>query len=210
MEPKSFPRALENEEVLSNQIHALSRIDFHHSDNVDTMEYATATLGTRKHVDMLDALALILISTEQHEVAATGLIRHPDGITIVWAKNNNTPASPQKIEYFNKLKMYFESGNPDQTLGHVVQNCKRKVVSRIKKAAASFGLANVNNINFSNFFGVRADDPLHTSIEEEFHRRGLLDRSKSLSQGMDDFARRLARSSNESHVSDIVRIVKIA
>lgn len=210
MESKSFPQALRNEDVLNNQIHALSGIDFHHSDNVDTMEYATSSLPAKMYVDMLDALALILISTEQHEVAATGLIRQPDRIIIVWAKNNNKPASPQMQEYINKLKSLFESGNPDQTLGHVVQNGKRKVASRIKKAAASFGLANVNNVNFSNLFGVQADDPNHTSLEKDFHQRGLLDGSITLSQGMDIFVRRLARSSNESDVSELVMLVKMA
>lgn len=53
---------------------------------------------TRKHVVIPDALALLLISTEseRHEVAATGLIRQPDKITIVWAKNSDKKASPQK------------------------------------------------------------------------------------------------------------------
>ena len=62
----------QDDDLYHNAARALSLLDFHTAPGQGTSAFHHAKPETKKHVDLLDGLALLLVSKEKTDVAATG------------------------------------------------------------------------------------------------------------------------------------------
>lgn len=81
-----------------------------------------------------DSLALLLISSEKHDVAATGMILEPGNVRIVWTKNDDARATQKEEAYIHELVSKFAAGaSENEILLFVVEHCRQKIVLRLRK-----------------------------------------------------------------------------
>ncbi|KAL8998596.1 MAG: hypothetical protein Q9169_002347 [Polycauliona sp. 2 TL-2023] len=152
MQPLSF--ILKNDIVYQNALQAISQIRYSHTPGTDTFLYSGGDPDVKKHVALLDLVALLLGYAEG-DVVATGLDPQQDGtIVVVWAKNKPDALTNEEDDYLRKLQKSFRDlDHPTATLGVVVRQCRRKVTSRVKKFAKGFQTSSVENT-----FGVNEQD----------------------------------------------------
>ncbi|KAL8898920.1 MAG: hypothetical protein Q9207_006461 [Kuettlingeria erythrocarpa] len=120
-------------------MHAISMVDFGGKGlGIETCEHSRRLDEEKKHVAMLDAIALLL-GYRQGDVAATGIQHEPNQLTLVWAKNTSDLPNNQDRAYLQNLATSFrELKHPEATLELVVDQCRRKILSRVKKLAKLF------------------------------------------------------------------------
>jgi hypothetical protein len=92
----------------------------------------------RKHLDLLDGLALILVTGDTSDVAAVSFQQNTSSIEFFYSKNQPSTATEQQyIESMLKLVKTFDQSKRGQCTSRIVemsvQACIRKVRSRVKK-----------------------------------------------------------------------------
>ncbi|KAL8845996.1 MAG: hypothetical protein Q9221_008877 [Calogaya cf. arnoldii] len=139
MSDQAYYDYLSDDGNFGNAIYALSQIHFATLDEgKDTKLYQ----NHRKYVDLLDAIALLLVYKSNGEVVATGLTHEPATHVIHWARNQPGPASKRENDYLGKMQRSFEGlEDTETTLAIVVPMCASKIRNQIKKLHAAFQLA---------------------------------------------------------------------
>lgn len=102
---------------------------------------------TRKQVQLLDGLALLLISKKSAQVYATSFVQSGNSIEIYLAKNHPAPPSISEAQYLDNIAASLMSGKDSfELLRLCIIHCWEKILSRIKKAsqAVKFGPEDVN------------------------------------------------------------------
>ncbi len=145
MTPRDYTKTLTDRKTLTTVMSALSLIEFHAKQGIPEDAFVQATSNVKKHVAMLDGLALLLIFKEKSECAATALVQKsgpkPEDsfIKILWAKNDSAPVTVTQQNYLNNLIASFKRlDTPDQTLRLVIDACRPKIAQRCKKIVKEF------------------------------------------------------------------------
>lgn len=127
-----------------------------------------------------------------------------------WLKNDDKRATPQQEHYITQLVPRFVSGDAtDSALHFIIEHCKRKGVSRMKKVAAAFGLGNGENPDkLSDFFRVMVNNPKHMLIQEALRKQSFIGASTSLGEGLDIYLMQLAGASNDHDVLLLTHMVQ--
>ena len=134
-----YHHALSDEKIFHNVIHGLSLLDFHGEPGQDTTAFHKADHTTRKQVNLLEGLALLLVSKEKTDVVATGLLLGNTSARIFWAKNDNTlPTAVERTYILEMIALFARGVHTEIILEHIVPHCQRKIVGRCKKVLASF------------------------------------------------------------------------
>ncbi|KAL8642386.1 MAG: hypothetical protein Q9226_008520, partial [Calogaya cf. arnoldii] len=139
MSSQAYDNCFSNDSNFGNAIYALSQIHFATLDEgKDTKLYQSH----RKHVDLLDAIALLFVYKSNGEVVATGLAHEPDTHVIYWARNQPGSANKRESDYLANIQRSFEGlEDTETTLAIVVPMCASKIRSRIKKFHSAFQIA---------------------------------------------------------------------
>lgn len=184
--PIKYHQALADGTRFHNAIHALSLLHFHAKPGKDNISYLSANPTTRKHVNLLEGLALLLVSKEKTDVAATGLLMQPEGIKVFWAKNSNTVATPAEQEYLTGLIARFKQGKKtEDILDHIIPFCHRKIVGRCRKLASLFKISPSD----SNVFNLREDKHDYCSTESNLKGKAFISPGRTLQDSLDQFIR---------------------
>lgn len=200
-----FSQLLSNPIVYANTLHAISKIQYNKGPGIDTVTFKQSPRDVRKHVAMLDCVALLL-GYKEGDVVATGLRFESNKYTIVWSKNRFYNPNDRETTYLKDLAASFRGlSHPEQTLQIVVNMCKSKVVSRMKKLAKRF-----RDAPTSNYFDI---PPMSQAAEEL--RKYLVDDAKflvdvPLVQALNDFVVRLKALTTSSPTDEIVDIIMLA
>lgn len=89
-----------------------------------------------KHLCLLDAIALLLVSEEKSDVAAVMFEQTTEEVVFYYSKNR--PTTSQEREYLEQLRQLALT-IPDitectiQLLNHVIPMCRNKIVSRLRR-----------------------------------------------------------------------------
>ena len=192
-----------------NQIHALSLLDFDGEDiapeamvrnNPTTAYLASKLQGTqedptiRKHMMLLDGLALILIRDARTQVIATSW--WITGLTCYfqYASNDNI-ASVEETSYINRLLNLAKDNTTDIKiiLSLVIEYTKKKVISRGEKLAKFAGLKKEDlKPATKNLFGVNTASKEYLKIENRLRDEDLIGSSDTLYEIADTLLRDVA------------------
>lgn len=106
----------------------------------------------KKHVVLLDHVALLLVYKSEGDIVATGLLRSQYGFTIVRAKNQTYLVTSQETNYLFSLKNAFKRlDEPMMILKLAAEACKRRMLARIKKLLEVTAIAIKNtSVSFSD------------------------------------------------------------
>ena len=201
----------ELQELVQNLIRGLSLVSFHFQKADDSSTFRKGSKTVRKHVTMLDGLAL-LITFNANEVSATGMIEEAKKITIIWAKNAETKATLSATlsttAYMYKLiQMFRQQEEIPVIMAHVVQHCHHKVCTRLRKVAAGF---KINVPDTSNFFGIEQDSANHQQLEASLRRKRYLRPTSTLIEALDTFVVRASNAMPTTPVNDLLPIMTFA
>lgn len=92
----------------------------------------------QKHLKLLNLLALLMVTEDKGDVAATTIIRAPGSVTILFSKNR--PCTAAESSYIQTLQDIITSTTREtvkdtriRALSLVIDNCSKKVKARLKK-----------------------------------------------------------------------------
>lgn len=188
---KKHHEALADASLFHNAIHGLSLLDYHLASNQDTTNFRNATSGTRKHVSLLEGLALLLVAREKGDVAATGLKLESNGVRLYWAKNSNSVPTKEEQKYIERLQELFVGGaNVYDILSEVSSFCRRKIISRCKKVVAVFSTSFETDI--ASYFKAYRNNEDYLSLEQYLRGLNYLGDNVPLYQQLGDFVKVLA------------------
>lgn len=207
-----YSSALENEELRNNMFHALERITYHAAHGEDTDNCRLGLEQVRKHVDLLDGLALFLTFRRSGgEVTATGLTQRPGKTTIFWAKNTATEATEQQTKYIKELiRKFQEQEEVPIILEYIISACKDKISGRIKKLAVLFKEGQeFPPESQNNLLNLPKNETIRR-IEVNLQNRGWLARGTDIFKATDSFLRRLLTMNVFSTVGQMDWIITFA
>ncbi|KAI9766957.1 MAG: hypothetical protein M1839_004665 [Geoglossum umbratile] len=114
----------------------------------------------KKHLNLLDGIALLLVTGDKGDVAAVSFVHTGTSIEFFYAKNR--PCTPQETAYIQKLLEMTRSFKTSESgvwvsrvLELVIQTCVKKVKGRMRKItnelkkigfSSSLRLENLNNL----------------------------------------------------------------
>ena len=204
--PVKYHQALADDTRFHNAIHALSLLDFHAEPGQDNISYLSANSTTRKHVNLLEGLALLLVSKEKTDVAATGLLMQPGGIKVFWAKNSNTVATAAEERYITGLIARLKQEKTEDTLDYIIPFCHRKIVGRCRKLASLFKISPSD----SNIFNLREDEPDYHSIESNLIGKNVIRPGRSLQDSLDEFIRDIGEVTFTTSPNKLAQLLELA
>ncbi|KAL9095772.1 MAG: hypothetical protein Q9163_006497, partial [Psora crenata] len=161
----------------------------------------------KKHVRMLDGLALLLISQPMGEVCATALVQEAGSATVYWAKNNPVKADNATQEYLDNLVSAFQE---QKSRRHILQlcvvHCRSKILARCQKAAKQFTISHSQ----SNILGVDKSDPAIRALEDSLRHAGVLSNTSTITDGLDAFVRNLSALGSTSSPPLLYKLICFA
>ena len=186
---------------------SLLNFDCKEARTPDTFDQWRTTCG--KHVLLSDAIASIMIVKPQHLVVAVCLRLQADKLTILWAHNGTAPPDTWEKNYYDNLIRLFRSETDCKiVLRIVVQSCRPKIVSRIKKFISSIGADGTEAYKkTSDFFNVNMGKRTHQAVRNNLVRRRLLREGQSMSDAFDGLVRALKEAINKDY--DLGRLVSL-
>ncbi len=197
----------ERPSLLNNCVSALSDVNFHYRQEQREEAYIASEKPTKKHVRMLDQLALLFISQSTSEVCATTFIQQTNSATVYWAKSDPTEPTAAEREYFRNLVKCFERSEIlDSILKICVKHCFRKVVTRCRKAAKLFSWT----ANQTNILNLDDQDSFNISIQQRLRSAACIFPQNTMSVAMDNFLRGLANVSEQTSVDQLCQIIIFA
>ena len=208
MSAKAGHEVLKTPSVFANAVHCLSHTQFHYAERAPTILYRSVSDDVRKHIDMLDGIALLItIGTEK--MVATGLIRNAGVTQIVWATNSSRPATLDAAVYIHQLiEKMKDQEEIRNILSYVIPWCKLKIVARAKKLAKIFDLTEKRlREGESNLLGLREGITAGVATEPQARRKGLLKPDVKFSKAGDLFLRQAARLSKDSSTEEIISVL---
>jgi hypothetical protein len=128
------------------------------------------TGNRKKHLDLLDGIALLLVTEDKGDVVTVSFVQTSISIEFYYAKNR--PCTPQETAYIQKLLEITSSFEPseagiwvDRVLELVIQTCIKKVKGRIRKI-----INELKKFGFS--LSLRLEDLNNLPIWRETDRKG--------------------------------------
>ena len=189
-----YHEALADDNLYHNSIHALSLIDFHEPIS-DQSELRFTRNVTKKHVELLEGLALLLVSSED-EVVATGFLIEPGTVKVLWAKSSNTNTMMAKEGYIQEFiaKLTARGSTVDTILDHIIPFCNRKIVGRCQELARAFEVSPSGGDHPEPFFSRFNQDNLdYLSLESNLQRLGYIRPATPLNIGLRTFLKWVAK-----------------
>ncbi|MCJ1377793.1 hypothetical protein MMC17_000889 [Xylographa soralifera] len=184
---------------MQNFIHALSQLQSPYSHRTDNVAYTNANREVKEHIELLDGLALLLVFSPNGDVAATGLWRSSNAITLLWCKNEEV-TDLDTLHYISSLRSAaFAQKSPKEMLDLVAPFCRMKIFERCKKLAKSFGVTrdNVNSVR-TNLWQYNETDHYHQQLRNALVKLGVLITTSSVSTMLDIFIKRAGCLSKDS------------
>lgn len=178
--------------ILATAISALSNIEFHAKQGIPEDAFMQATSSVKKHVKMLDGLALLLIIQQKSECAATALVEEtgpkPEDkiIKILWAKNDPKALTAKQQKYLDKLIESFKRLDaPDQTLLLVVDACRAKIIQRCQKVFKLFEKQSEQSPD--NVFKISQTEGIYEPLQEKLRGLKVIQQKTTLRQSLNYF-----------------------
>ncbi|KAL6714702.1 hypothetical protein ACLMJK_008127 [Lecanora helva] len=199
----SYQEALSSAEFPHTMISTMSYISFHHKEPSTEQAYRRSEEAQKKHLTLLDVLAILLIFEDRSELAATAMIRETDKIRIMWAKNDPQQPSLGHRQYITGFaESYGRLDRADDILSKVFEACKRKILNRCTKAKRAFHSATVD---------VRPEFAWKVSVVERSLRdRSALGMNRSLMQGLTWSAEGLKIINNTNSTRPFMLLINFA
>jgi hypothetical protein len=121
-------------------------------------EPATTTTTQRKHLNLLDGIALLLVTEDKSDVAAVSFLQTSKSIEFLYAKNRPCTVSEKAyIESLLALIRNYDPSKEDQLTWDIVdiavRTCVRKVRSRIQKVSKELNRSGVTAQLSTESFG---------------------------------------------------------
>ncbi|KAL8669966.1 MAG: hypothetical protein Q9168_005469 [Polycauliona sp. 1 TL-2023] len=192
-ERQPFHVTLANQSTFENALYAIEKV--HDSElpgeTSDTSLYEDMCWGMyarrgkpiRRRVKVMDHLARLLVY-DKGDVVATALLWEPNGLTVLWAKNQKYIPSDQETEYLSGLETgYRELQRQRRIFELVIGMCKKKILARIQKLVKASALAMGQS---KNFFCIAEGHP-QTEAVRQFLDKYEFVKDHSLADGLDDF-----------------------
>lgn len=190
-----------DKQLFATQIHALSLLDFHADVQRQSTSYAANAYDrlspVKKHLTLLDSLALILIAQPKSEVIATSVKITSQCVVLYWASNDNQEVAARK-SYMDRLRIHAKNQtHPMQVLLEVAAFAQRKIVNRCQKLAKQHGLSPQDQRpNVKNFLNVDARTFKYQQLETQLRQRNALPPGFTLVDYLDDLLRGCSRAAH--------------
>jgi len=175
-------------EMLATSLSALSNIDPRPEDaalkdplrRLQSDPFRKVPSGIEKRVNMLNALALLLVTQDQRkQAAAVGMRLDRESITIYWTKNNLATPTVAEQMYVNRLAGCFRDLQPYyEILQLVIEACKPKILRRIEKVVQACKAQSPPDLS-DVFADVDNSMQAYQILEKLFRSRGLIPQSAS-------------------------------
>ena len=196
---------------IQNYIHGLSQAQFHFTKRKETEPYCHSSKDVRRHVRLLDAIALLLVFSATGDVAAVSYWSSSDKVvSLVYAQNERV-TQPARLQYIDRLFQNIKTGsNVDQGLEIVISMCKPKILKRAKNLAKSFGLSSVvshntgHNLNYNHF------NPYHQKIAPALVSSSQMVQGESVANKLDGFLKILPSLASNHATKVFVDILNFA
>ena len=200
---EEYKVTLKNDSLFANVLYGLSNVRLAATDGSNSMEYRNSPIGVRKHVTLLDGIALLLVFKASGDVAATGMLQEGNQVTICWAKNDRTQLTNEERQYVQELERSFRTSqsatNPFEL---VIQMCRKKILSRIKKLVKTLDVKSANVFDLSSSSDPRTEDLRNYLV----HKNAIMG-DEPLVKFLDRFADAAANLTANSSTKDFRRVV---
>lgn len=182
--------------LLCSYMGVISAIEPYGKAKVETTEYRNATSKLRRHVQMLDGIALLFITRANHQVIATGTVLGVWSEKIYWSANSHDSTNYQERGYYQALLNDFKQRRDEFVImERIISNCHRKMKLRVIKILESFS---------GQDFELDPYSPSYKALQGKLWSQEILQPKSSLNDG---FAR-LLRSLGHFDTIAISTIVK--
>jgi len=214
-DPSPSSEPMNEEQLLANQIHALSLIDFHAAIQQRSVNYAALSYESKspviKHISLLDGIALLLIRKPKKEVVATSFRFDPSCFTILWARNDGM-AVEAETDYMNRLLQHAKAQTkPLEVLTPVIDYTKAKVISRCQKLAKEHGLSRQSQkLEVQNLLKLDTSATKYHELEQQLKQRKILQANRHLYEFLDNLLRGIARVGQQTSTPNLVKIISHA
>ncbi|KAL8904987.1 MAG: hypothetical protein Q9207_002910 [Kuettlingeria erythrocarpa] len=199
-----YAQILSNHDVYVNTMHAISMIEYHKGPGIDTTAFKQSPGDVKKHVAILDCIALLL-GYKDGDVAATGFRCESEKYTIIWTKNRSYEPDAREKTYLEDLAASFRNLDRSAvTLRIVITMCKSKVLSRIKKLAKKFA-----DTPKSNYFQIPTDSQATEDLRRFLFQVKFL-QDVPLVESLDNFVVQLKALTISSPVDMIAQVIIFA
>ena len=193
-------------------VRATSLLKFDKNEGTDTERYIK-TYDSRKHVLLYDAIATIMVTAPSSQVIAASIRLTASAVKVLWAHNDLSKPNPSDEGYYNRLIVALHQGaNKFQLLGIVVEGCKPKIVSRIKKFLYSVERGEEKDEpKTSTFFKVDMENQNHQKIHESLINRQMCYSDATLVEAFDNIVwefKDISKSSSAANIEDMVLLSK--
>lgn len=175
-----------NPELFQNCLVALKQVDFNQDFKEHKVEaaYSNADPDTKKHVRLLDGLALLFVWARAGDVCATTFVRDNDSATIYWAKNNPSPPTLAQQTYLTELLNHFPAQkSQSEILQACMRVCRTKMITRCQKAGNQFILSPQRQ----NHLGVNMREPFNQDLLVRLRNARVCGQNTSLITTLDWF-----------------------
>ncbi|KAL8725642.1 MAG: hypothetical protein Q9166_007219 [cf. Caloplaca sp. 2 TL-2023] len=202
----------------ANTLFAISQTEFTSSiSRSDSDAYRDADPDTvKKHIDLLDSLALILVYEAGSDVVATGLKIEDGNYTVCWAKNSQGNPSFREISYLSNLEKAFKRmALPTETLNIIIPMCKKKIISRMKKLTkalenpatprTAFAFSTTNPFKITTHMNPQAE-----KVRQYLIQMGRIGKDIELDTVLNKFASDVKSLTPNSSVADVAQVIDIA
>ena len=200
---------LDNPALFATAVRGLSLLNFecHEARTTDSFVKWRGSHG--KHVVLSDAIASIMIVKPQHLVVAINIRLEAEKITILWAHNSTAPPDTWEKNYYDNLIRLFQSKADCKIILRVmVQSCRPKIISRIKKFISSIGGDDTaGEKKISNFFNVNMEKKSHQAVRDSLVKRRVIGEGQTLSKAFDSFVFNLKEAIGKDF--DLDRLVRL-
>ncbi|KAI4215161.1 MAG: hypothetical protein LQ351_002476 [Letrouitia transgressa] len=176
---------------------------------ITTYSYEHESDSVRLHSKMLDGLALILVRCPG-EHAAAGIIKAEDPQThfdISWVRNSTSPEYDDHLLQNILTKITEGSSTLEVILLSVVEHCREKVASRLRKIARTFEVPFTGRGYFS-------DSDLKDTVDHFFlmslRGRKLILPGETITQVLNSYIEALARINESTTNQELMRLAMLS
>ncbi|KAL8834745.1 MAG: hypothetical protein Q9170_003622 [Blastenia crenularia] len=194
-------------DLFDNALYGLSTVRHRSIAGSDTSDYRIAPTDQRKHVSMLNWIALMLIYKDKGGAVATGFMQQGLSYRVFWSKNDNIAPTKDESDYMENLQAAFRNSDVNGAFEKIMVMCRRKVLSRIKKLQVH--IQDKASTGSTNVFSLDDSDPQTVEFRRYLVDNGII-QDAPLQRIIKSFTDYLSLISSSASVEELENIVELS